>query len=239
MIEILSQIDVLKLFTETREFLGTAISNLHGWVYFILWAILFLETGFVIMPFLPGDSLLFAAGTLSAIGGGPGDLDLRILLPIILTGPFLGDSCNYWVGRLFGRGIMHKHSHRFIKTEHLDKAHAFYERHGGKAVAIGRFIPLIRTFVPFVAGIGRMHYGRFLAFSAIGTFCWINICVWAGFFFGSTKFVRHHFESIIIAIVVVTLMPAVITFLRTRFGKKANPPTSTVKVFEPVDGDSK
>jgi len=238
MIEILSQIDISTLFTNIHEFLNAVIKSAGPYSYLVIWSFLFLETGVVLFPFLPGDSMLFAAGALSTIHGESG-LDLRILIPILLTGPFLGDSCNYWIGRLFGRGIMHKHSHRFIKKEHLDKAHAFYERHGGKAVAIGRFIPLIRTFVPFVAGIGKMHYGRFLVFSAIGTVCWINVCVLAGFFFGRTEFVQQHFESIIIAIVVVTLMPAVITFIRTRFGKKANPPTSPEKVFEPVDGGNK
>lgn len=236
MIEILSQVDVSTLFTNIQGFLNELIKAAGPWSYMILWGILFMETGLVIMPFLPGDSLLFAAGALSTMHGESG-LHLPLLIAIIMTGPFLGDSCNYWIGRLFGRGIMHKHSHRFIKKEHLDKAHAFYERHGGKAVAIGRFIPLIRTFVPFVAGVGRMHYGRFVMFSAIGTVCWINICVLAGFFFGRLDFVKHHFESIIIAIVVVTLMPAVITFLRARFGKKTPADTETVKVVESADSE--
>ena len=213
---------IWNFFTHIREFLEHFIGGMGVWAYVTLWAILFCETGLVVMAFLPGDSLLFATGTLSNWGVVEGyPLDLYFLLPILITGPILGDSCNYWIGRLFGQRIVNKEKNRFFKKSHIEKAHAFYARHGGKAVAIGRFIPLIRTFVPFVAGVGRMDYRRFLAFSVIGSILWINICVLAGWVFGRNEFVKNHFETIVIAIVLISLMPAIITFLRSRKATKA------------------
>ena len=208
---------IWKFFSNIRGFLQDVLVHMGIWAYVILWSILFCETGLVVMAFLPGDSLLFATGTLAAWGTAKDyPLNLYILLPVLISGPILGDSCNYWIGRLFGHRIMSKEKNRFFKKSHIEKAHAFYDKHGGKAVAIGRFIPLIRTFVPFVAGVGRMEYKRFLSFSVIGSILWINVCVLAGWMFGQNEFVKDHFETIIIAIVMISLMPAIITFLRSR-----------------------
>ena len=212
---------ILNIFFNIRGFLDKILSGMGPWAYVILWSILFMETGLVVMAFLPGDSLLFAAGTLAMWGDVKGyPLNLYLLLPILISGPICGDSCNYWIGRLFGHRIMSKENPRFFKKSHIEKAHAFYERHGGKAVAIGRFLPLIRTFVPFVAGVGGMDYKRFLGFSVVGSILWICVCVLAGWAFGSQPFVKEHFETVIIAIVLISLTPAIITFLRSRRAAK-------------------
>ncbi|MGA2265308.1 MAG: VTT domain-containing protein [Phycisphaerae bacterium] len=215
--EVLLTIHVLDLFTNLKEFVGQVIQEYHSWVYLILFVIIFCETGFVVTPFLPGDSLLFVGGCFAASG----QLHLSTLIPILCLAPLGGDSTNYWIGRFVGPKVFSKEHVRFLNKEYLNRAHAFYERHGGKAVAIGRFLPIIRTFVPFVAGIGKMNYPRFLAFSVIGTVAWIDLCVLAGYFFGGHPFVQKHFELVVVAIIVISLLPAIITFLRQKFGRKA------------------
>lgn len=201
-----------------REFLNQVITEYHTWVYLVLFLILFCETGLVVMPFLPGDSLLFISGYFVS----QGSMDMHILLPVLCLAPICGDSVNYWVGRFVGPKIFHKDKVRFLNKEHLDRAHKFYEKHGGKAVAIGRFLPIIRTFVPFVAGIGKMNYAKFLMFSVAGTLAWIHICVLAGYFFGGRPFIQKHFEMVVIAIVVISLLPAAIAFIRARQASKAS-----------------
>ncbi len=215
-----------------KEFLIQVIAEYQTWVYLVLFLIIFCETGLVVMPFLPGDSLLFACGCL-VLTGASGGMKMEVLLPVLCLAPICGDSLNYWIGRFIGPKIFHKEKVRFLNKEHLDKAHQFYEKHGGKAVAIGRFVPIIRTFVPFVAGIGKMNYGKFLLFSVTGTLAWINICVWAGFAFGNTGFVKDHFEAVIIAIVVISLLPAAIHFIRVRQESKAAAKTAAT-AEEPV-----
>lgn len=224
--EILAGINPLDIIFHLKAFMDQVVSQYHAYVYLILFVIIFCETGFVVTPFLPGDSLLFLAGSLaastvvqnadgtSATMAGP--LDLKILLPVLCLAPILGDSANYLLGRLIGPKIFHREKVRFLNKEYLDRAHAFYGRHGGKAVAIGRFVPIIRTFVPFVAGIGKMYYPRFLAFSVIGTIAWINLCIFAGVFFGKMDFVQKHFEAVVMAIIVITLLPAAIGFIKTK-----------------------
>jgi membrane-associated protein len=210
--EILAAIHILDLFTNLRGFVEQVILEYHSWVYLILFVIVFCETGFVVAPFLPGDSLLFVSGYFAAVG----KLDLNVLIPLLCMAPITGDSVNYWIGRFVGPKVFHKENVRFLNKEHLNRAHAFYERHGGKAVAIGRFLPIIRTFVPFVAGIGKMSYARFLSFSIVGTLAWINVCVLAGFFFGGRPFIQKHFEMVVAAIIVISLMPAAIAHRRAR-----------------------
>ncbi len=210
--EILAAIHIMDLFFHLQVFIGAVIQEYDVWVYLILFAIVFCETGLVVAPFLPGDSLLFVSGYFAAIG----KLELAMLLPILCMAPVCGDTVNYWIGRIFGPRVFQKENVRFLNKEHLNRAHAFYERHGGKAVAIGRFLPIIRTFVPFVAGIGKMSYPRFLCFSVIGTAAWINVCVLAGFFFGGYPFVQKHFELVVAAIIVISFLPAVTAHLRTR-----------------------
>ena len=213
--ELLLAINILDLFRDLKTFVEQLILQYDNWVYLVLFLIIFCETGLVVMPFLPGDSLLFISGYFAAVH----KLDISVLIPVLLVAPILGDSLNYWIGRFLGPKVFHKET-RFLNKEHLNRAHAFYEKHGGKAVAIGRFLPIIRTFVPFVAGIGKMPYPRFLTFSVIGTLAWINICVLAGYYFGGTEFIQKHFEMVIIAIVVISLVPAVIGYLRSRKAAK-------------------
>jgi membrane-associated protein len=224
--EILAGLNPLDIIFHLKAFMDQVVTQYHSYVYLILFAIIFCETGLVVTPFLPGDSLLFLAGSLAAatvvqnadgtVGTVAGPLDLKILLPVICLAPILGDSANYLLGRFIGPRIFHKEKVRFLNREHLDRAHAFYGRHGGKAVAIGRFLPIIRTFVPFVAGIGKMYYPRFLVFSIVGTIAWINLCILAGYFLGCWDCVKNHFEMVVMAIIVITLLPAIIGFIKTK-----------------------
>src|SRR5512141_3045456 len=158
------------------------------WIYAILFGIIFAETGLVIAPFLPGDSLLFVIGALC----GMGSLELQIALPLLMLAAFLGDNTNYWIGRLLGLRLLNSTSQRLIKHEHLEKTHAFYEKHGGKTVVFARFLPIIRTFAPFVAGIGTMNYRHYLMFSIIGGVSWIGSLVLAGYFFGNIPVIKNN-----------------------------------------------
>ncbi len=159
------------------------------------------------MPFLPGDSLLFAAGAFAALGS----LELPLLLGILYLAPILGDSTNYWVGRFVGPRVVQS---RWVKREYIDKTHAFYEKHGGKTIVIARFMPIFRTFAPFVAGIGKMNYARFLMFSVGGTLLWITSCVMAGYFFGNIPFVKKNFSIVIFAIIGISVLPMAIHILK-------------------------
>ena len=182
------------------------------WTYLLLFLIIFCETGLVITPILPGDSLLFAAGTFAA-GGALDPLWLFVLLSIAAVA---GDSVNYWVGNLIGPKIFHREKVRFFKKEYLERTHAFYERHGGKTIIIARFIPIIRTFAPFVAGIGQMTYLRFFAYNVIGGLSWIAIFVFGAYFFGNIPVVKRNFTLVIVAIIIISILPGVIEFLRQR-----------------------
>ncbi|MBI4239018.1 MAG: DedA family protein [Deltaproteobacteria bacterium] len=190
-----------------------ALAAMYGpWIYAFLFLIVFCETGLVVTPFLPGDSLLFAAGALA----GTGALDCASVLAVLAGAAVAGDSTNYWIGRVVGPRLFHDARHRFLNRRHLDQTHAFYARHGGKTVIIARFAPIVRTFAPFVAGIGRMHYPRFLTFSVVGTALWVGGFVGAGFGFGNLPTVREHFSLVIFAIIGLSLLPAVITAWRER-----------------------
>ncbi len=178
--------------------------------------VIFCETGLVVTPFLPGDSLLFAAGTFAALGS----LNLSTLLLILYLAPVLGDSTNYWIGRFLGPKVFQRES-RFLKREYLDKTAAFYEKHGGKTIVIARFMPIFRTFAPFVAGIGKMHYPRFLLFSVGGTLLWISLFVLAGYFFGNIPFVKQNFTVAIMAIIALSLVPMIVEYWRHKRAAKA------------------
>ncbi len=191
------------------------LSNYGLWVYVLLFAIIFAETGFVITPFLPGDSLLFAAGTLAAGSG----LDIQWLVPLLIAASFGGDNTNYWIGYHVGPRIFRRTSSRLLNLEYLERAHAFYERHGGKTVFFARFMPILRTFAPFVAGIGRMPYGRFLAFSFSGAVVWIGLFTLAGYYFGHLPVVRENLVAVMMGIIVVSVIPGVIAWLRHRFAR--------------------
>lgn len=181
------------------------------WIYAILFLIIYCETGLVVMPFLPGDSLLFVAGALCGMGA----LQLELLAPLLMVAAFSGDNTNYWIGRLIGLRLL-KRTNRLIKREHLDKTHAFYEKHGGKTILFARFLPIIRTFAPFVAGIGLMRYRLFVLFSALGSFVWIGSLTVAGYFFGNIPAVKNNLTLIIVGIIVLSLLPALRELIRHR-----------------------
>ncbi len=190
-----------------------ALTQQYGvWVYAILFLIIYSETGLVIAPFLPGDSLLFVAGALCGMGA----LQLEWLAPLLVLAAFGGDNTNYWVGRLVGMRLLNRANVKLIRREHLDKTRAFYEKHGGKTVILARFLPIIRTFAPFVAGIGMMRYRLFVLFSALGSVAWIASLTVAGYFFGNIPVVKSNLTLIIVGIIVISLLPALYEFIRHR-----------------------
>lgn len=188
-----------------------ALTQQYGmWVYAILFLIIFSETGLVIFPFLPGDSLLFVAGALCGVGA----LDLYMLLPLLAMAAFTGDNTNYWIGRLIGKRLIKLGDSRFLKHEHLDKTHAFYKKHGGKTILFARFLPVIRTFAPFVAGIGRMHYRLFMFFSILGSIFWVCFFAIGGYFLGNIPVIKNNLTLMVLVIVFISLTPAMMEFIR-------------------------
>jgi membrane-associated protein len=188
-----------------------AITQQYGvWVYAILFLIIFCETGFVVTPFLPGDSLLFVAGALCGMDA----LQMGIVIPLLILAAFVGDNTNYWIGRLLGVKLLNRT--KLIKPEHIEKTHAFYEKHGGKTILFARFLPIIRTFAPFVAGIGLMRYRLFITFSALGSLAWIGSLTLAGYLFGNIPVVKNNLTLIIVGIMVITLLPAIMEVIRHR-----------------------
>jgi membrane-associated protein len=189
--------------------LAEIIREYGTWTYAILFGIIFVETGVVIMPLLPGDSLLFAAGTFAALG----DLDPIFLMGLLIVAAILGDTVNYWIGARIGERAFSGNV-RFLKKEYFDRTHAFYERHGGKTIILARFIPIIRTFAPFVAGVGKMTYPRFLAYNVIGGVTWVTLFVSAGYWFGNIPAVKERFSLVILAIIIVSVIPIGIEILK-------------------------
>ena len=202
---------LIDLFLHLDRHLSEAAAQYGTAVYGLLFLILFLETGVVVTPFLPGDSLLFACGALAATGA----LDLRLLLVVIPIAVILGDNTNYFIGRFVGPRAFTSKT-RWLKREHLDRTHAFYERHGGKTIVMARFVPIVRTFAPFVAGIGRMAYGRFLAYSIGGGILWVGVCIGAGYAFGNIPVVKDNFSIVVILIVAISLLPIAIEWMKHR-----------------------
>jgi membrane-associated protein len=182
------------------------------WTYAILFLIIFCETGLVVTPFLPGDSLLFAAGTFVAIGS----LDMTLITGLLSLAAIVGDTVNYWIGYAMGPKVFTREDSRFLNKEHLEHTHRFYQKYGGKTIILARFIPIIRTFAPFVAGIGMMTYRRFIAFNVIGGIAWIFSFVLAGYYFGNIPFVRNNFIFVILAIIIISVLPVIIELLRHR-----------------------
>jgi membrane-associated protein len=206
----------IDLFVHLDKHLHEIIRDYGLWTYLILFLIIFCETGLVVTPILPGDSLLFAAGTFAALGA----LNPRLLFLLLTLAAVLGDTVNYWIGHYAGPKVFQQQRVRFLKKEYLLRTHEFYERHGGKTIIIARFIPIIRTFAPFVAGIGSMSYGRFVVYNIAGGILWIGLFVIGGFYFGNIPLVRKHFSLVIVAIVILSVMPGVIEFLRQWSQKK-------------------
>jgi membrane-associated protein len=190
------------------------IQDYGSWTYLILFLIIFCETGLVVAPFLPGDSLLFAAGALAA----KGSFDVALLMFVLSAASFLGDNLNYWVGRRAGPAIFHKRN-RFVNREHLERTERYYEEHGSKTILMARFAPVLRTFAPFVAGIGRMRYTVFLTYSFVGSIAWNACFVLGGFFFGNIPAVRDNFTAVILGIITISLLPAISHALGHRRGK--------------------
>ncbi|PJZ53833.1 DedA family protein [Leptospira adleri] len=202
----------LDFFLNLETHLDTIIQTYQSGTYVILFLIIFAETGLVVTPFLPGDSLLFAVGAFIARGS----LDLTSTLLLLIVAAILGDTVNYSVGNFTGERILEKEKIPLIKKEHLQKAHRFYEIYGGKTIIIARFIPIIRTFAPFVAGIGTMTYVKFVAYNVVGAILWISIFILGGYFFGNLDFVKRNFKIVIFAIIIISVMPAVIEYIKER-----------------------
>jgi membrane-associated protein len=191
--------------------LAVIIQTYGVWTYLLLFLIIFMETGLVIFPFLPGDSLLFAAGTFAGLGV----LNIWVLFIILSLAAILGDTVNYWIGHYIGPRAFSGNV-RFLKKEYLDRTHEFYERHGGKTIILARFIPIIRTFAPFVAGIGEMSYGHFISYNVIGGIAWVALFTFGGYFFGNLPFVQNNFAVVVVAIIIISVMPGVYEFIKER-----------------------
>jgi membrane-associated protein len=206
------EFNLVDFFVHLDKYLDLAIRQYGILTYAILFFVIFAETGFVFTPFLPGDSLLFAAGTLSAISM----LNVHYLFILLTLAAILGNSSNYLVGHLIGEKIFHKYP-RFLKKEYLDRTHEFYEKHGGSTVIITRFVPIIRTFAPFVAGVGSMTFARFSAYNIAGGVLWVSLFIYGGYFFGNIPFVKNNFSIVTIAIILISLLPAIIEFIRQKY----------------------
>jgi len=194
-----------------------AFVALHGiWVYALLFVIVFCETGLVVTPFLPGDSLLFVAGAIAAAG----EMNIAALMATLVAAALCGDNVNYWVGRWLGPKVFHFERSRWFNPAHLARAHAFYERHGGKTIVLARFMPIVRTYVPFVAGVGAMPYLRYLAFCVIGAAAWVVSLSLAGYFFGNVPQVKNNLTVVILAIVAISVSPGVFAWLKARSAQR-------------------
>ena len=195
---------ILDIFLHLDDHLHGLIDAWGPWTYVLLFAIIFCETGLVVMPFLPGDSLLFAAGAMAALY--PESLNITLMLPLLIVAAILGDTVNYAIGRWIGPRAFRINAW-FLKHEHLEKTQAFYERHGGKTIVLARFVPIIRTFAPFVAGVGRMNYPPFLYYNVLGGIVWVVLCTMFGYFFGNVPVIKQNFELVVVGIVLMSVLP--------------------------------
>ncbi len=203
---------LLDLVLHLDAHLAAFVAEYGAWVYALLFAIVFMETGLVVTPFLPGDTLLFVAGAVAAAGG----MDLPWLMATLIAAALCGDNVNFWVGRLLGPRIFRHESNRWLKRENLERTHSFMERHGLKAIVIARFVPLVRTFMPFACGIGRLSYPRFIGFSLLGAVLWVGLLVPAGFLFGNLAWIKANLTAVILLIVLLSLSPGLLQYLRQR-----------------------
>jgi membrane-associated protein len=207
---------VIDLFLHLDQHLSRVIADYGVWTHLILFLIVFAETGLVVTPFLPGDSLLFAAGTFAALGS----LDLWLVVVLLVAAAILGDTVNYWVGAWVGPRAFSGNI-RFLRKDYLDRTHAFYEKHGGKTVILARFVPIIRTFAPFVAGVGAMSYPKFITYNVVGAVLWVGLFVPAGYFFGNIPAVRKNFTLVILAIIALSVLPIALEAIRSRRSRPA------------------
>jgi len=211
---------LIDLFLHLDDHLSAVIAQYGAWTYALLFFVIFMETGFVVTPFLPGDSLLFAAGTFAGLG----DLNLWLLLGLLIVAAFLGDTVNYWIGHFLGERA---YRIKWIKQEYIERTHAFFEKHGGKTIFLARFVPIVRTFAPFVAGIGRMSYGYFISYNIVGGIVWVTVFTVAGYLFGNVPFVQDNFTLVVIAIILVSLVPMLVEALKARREGKQSPPRAS------------
>jgi membrane-associated protein len=208
---------LVDLFLHLDRHLDEIVRSAGIWSYALLFAVVFCETGLVVTPFLPGDSLLFAVGAIAALGS----LELELIYPLLCLAAVLGDTVNYWIGARVGPRVFHYEGSAFFKREHLERTHRFYERHGGKTIIIARFVPIIRTFAPFVAGIGTMSYRRFFAYNVVGGVLWVTLFLGGGYAFGNLEVVRRHFTLVVVAIIGLSVLPILVEFVRQRRSKPA------------------
>jgi membrane-associated protein len=208
---------LVDLFVHLDRHLDEIVRSAGIWSYALLFAVIFCETGLVVTPILPGDSLLFAVGAIAALGS----LRLELIYPLLCLAAVLGDTVNYWIGARVGPRVFHYEGSAFFKREHLERTHRFYERHGGKTIIIARFVPIIRTFAPFVAGIGTMSYRRFFAYNVLGGVLWVTLFLLGGYAFGNLEVVRRNFTLVVFAIIGLSVLPILVEFLRHRQRKPA------------------
>ena len=208
-------VNLISFIMHIDKYLAVIVQNYGIWVYLILFVFVFCETGLVVVPFLPGDSLIFAAGALAA----KGIMDIKLVYVIFACAAILGDTVNFEIGRFIGPKIFGQEKIRFLKKEYLDKTKNFYDRHGGKTIIIARFIPIVRTFAPFVAGIGEMKYFKFISYNFIGGLLWVSLFVFAGFYFGNMPAVKNNFTIVIFAIIFISILPGIIGLLKSKLKK--------------------
>lgn len=213
---------LFNIFLHVDEYLYQIVTMLGIWTYVLLFLVIFAETGLVVTPFLPGDSLLFAAGAVAALV--PETLNIFVLITVLSLAAILGDTVNYWIGHWVGpRAFSGKV--RFLKKEHLEKTHAFYEKYGGKTIILARFVPIVRTFAPFVAGVGAMTYSHFIIYNVVGGIAWVTIFTLLGYFFGNVPFVQKNFEFVVIAIILISVLPMIYEYIaeKSRSRRAAQP----------------
>src|SRR5512138_3875072 len=200
---------LIDLFLHLDEYMANIISQYGVWTYAILFFVIFMETGFVVTPFLPGDSLLFAAGTFAALGS----LNVWLLIILLIVAAIGGDTVNYWIGHYLGDRA---YNIKWIKREYIDRTHAFFEKHGGKTIFLARFVPIVRTFAPFVAGVGQMSYPAFISYNIFGGIIWTALFTFAGYFFGNIPFIREHFSLVVMAIILISIVPMIVEAIKAR-----------------------
>ena len=217
--------DSLKFLLHLDTYLESIISAFGPLTYVILFLIIFAETGLVVTPFLPGDSLLFIVGTLS----GGGFLNIWVSYVVFLVAAFAGDTANYWIGHHFGPKVFSKKNSKLFNPEYLEKTRTFYAKYGGKTIILARFLPIIRTFAPFVAGIGKMHYGTFVLYNIVGAFVWVTFFTFAGYFFGGIPLIKNNFEYAVVVIVLVSILPVVFEYVKHKMATKGGSPSGREK----------
>lgn len=206
------------LFLHLDKNLNYVIQTYGLLTYLFLFGIIFMETGLVVTPFLPGDSLIFVAGTLSATSS----LNIGLLFILLCSAAILGDTVNYWIGHLVGPKVFMKENSRFFKKEYLEKTRRFYEKHGGKTIILARFVPIIRTFAPFVAGVGKMHYGQFISYNVVGGILWVSLFTFGGYWFGNLPIVKNNFHLSIFIIIFISILPGIIEYIKHKRHKKGD-----------------